>query len=1474
MKKHLLLIFLLWGSVLATRAQAPPVFNLGKVIGTPVGFPNDVAVDQAGFMYLLDGAAITKLTPAGVYVNRFVLTSNVAGYYGLDVDGAGNLYVCNYTLSRIEKYSPTGTLLLQFGLQGTAPGQFQNPNSLKVDAAGNIYVVDTVNNRLEKFDTNGNLLYVYTGTAPNALFHPMDVTLDANGTVYVFNENFYVTKLTPSGTRLQTFLLPASQVSYDEATSIAVDPAGNIYATSFRGYAILKFTAAGTYVSTIGTNDFGGTHTPIAIDAAGNIFASNRDHSGNSKLYKYNNAGTRLNRWGNLSTYSGLVLDAVGNYYFHDPQAGAIKKYSASHQLLTTYGSSLINVYAMAVDVLGNVYALQTSPAGAGIMKFAPDGRQLNTFTNLGGNINYNSSGNGLAVDAAGNMYVTDYYAGCVRKIGPQGQLLPAIGTSGYGLGQLRLPQAVAVDVRGYVYVADNVGRRVQRFTPNGQVVREYGVRASQGASVPQCTVSLAVDGAGNAYVSTSITAGLQRFDSRTGSVTAMPSINRGEVAVDRRASRLVTMVGDLIRFYESDTVEPENLITGTVYEDLNGNCVRDANEPALPNIAVVAEPGSYYGLSNANGQYAIAVDTGAYTVHQELPTHEVGRTIAQGCASPYTLRFVGHGNSLSGPDFADQVSTAPYLRVSVGSTRRRRCFRNTTTVSYANTGFAPAPNAVVTVTLPQYVVFISANAPHTRDAQGNYLFQVGTLAPQTSGTLVIQDSVACGNPAIRGLTVCTRASITPPNTYPAPPTWNRASVTVQGRVQPGNQVRFVLRNTATTAMTDSLPFRLYQNTDLALLHHYQLGAGDSLVLRVPATRPVVRLEADQPTGHPTQRVASSTVEVAALGSAGQPNPAMTASPPNQPGPETAEDCLPIIDSFDPNDKQVTPTGTTAQHYTPTGVPLSYQIRFQNTGTDDAYRVEVTDTLAADLDLRTLRVGAASHPYRLAVAGHGRPVLTFTFDNINLPPSTRDAAGSNGFVQFSIQPKAGLPARALVQNNADIFFDYNPPIRTNTTTNRIYDVPAVVEPAVAQPYANVLASPVLTQLSPAQGRAGTLVTLSGQRFAATAAANTVRFNGVAAPVLSATATTLTVRVPAGASTGPVQVVTGEGAGRSAQAFTVYQAPTLAPLAPAEGVPGAVVTITGTAFSAVAAQDTVRFNGLLATVQQATATTLRVVVPMSATTGKIQVNTLGGQVQSTQDFVVWYPPTLLSFSPSRGKAGDLVTLTGTNFAPAARNAVAFGAGAGAVVQATGSSLQVRVPADAQSGPLRVGTPGGSAVSAAGFTFLPAPHISTFAPAQASVGDVVTLTGLNFLVDNQPDTVYFNQTKAVVLSATATSATVRVPKGAASGPLTMAGVGGRHASSTPFTLLDLSAAEAITTYPNPTRGAVTLDWTRADFEVEQVRVYNAVGSLVASQDLRHAPSPTLVLPFAPGQAGLYLLVVQTSRGAVLKRVTVIN
>lgn len=135
--------------------------------------------------------------------------------------------------------------------------------------------------------------------------------------------------------------------------------------------------------------------------------------------------------------------------------------------------------------------------------------------------------------------------------------------------------------------------------------------------------------------------------------------------------------------------------------------------------------------------------------------------------------------------------------------------------------------------------------------------------------------------------------------------------------------------------------------------------------------------------------------------------------------------------SFDPNDKAAfTSSRTSELHYIiGTDEFIDYRIRFQNTGTDTAFTVVVTDTLDADLDLSTFEQGVASHPFSMSFKP-GR-VVEWRFENILLPDSGTNEPASHGLVQFSIRPVAPVLPGTVYSNNADIFFDFNPPVRTN-----------------------------------------------------------------------------------------------------------------------------------------------------------------------------------------------------------------------------------------------------------------------------------------------------------------------------------------------------------------------------------------------------------------------------------------------------------
>lgn len=136
-----------------------------------------------------------------------------------------------------------------------------------------------------------------------------------------------------------------------------------------------------------------------------------------------------------------------------------------------------------------------------------------------------------------------------------------------------------------------------------------------------------------------------------------------------------------------------------------------------------------------------------------------------------------------------------------------------------------------------------------------------------------------------------------------------------------------------------------------------------------------------------------------------------------------------VTGSYDPNDKLARTSGGRTTYLDP-GMDtwVDYTIRFQNTGTDTAFHVWITDTLAATLDPATLRMGAASHPCTWELDGTG--VLSVRFAHIRLPDSTVNEPRSHGFVTFRIQPVQPVVLGSSLVNTANIFFDFNPPVIT------------------------------------------------------------------------------------------------------------------------------------------------------------------------------------------------------------------------------------------------------------------------------------------------------------------------------------------------------------------------------------------------------------------------------------------------------------
>ncbi|MCF6131191.1 DUF7619 domain-containing protein [Flavobacterium wongokense] len=140
-----------------------------------------------------------------------------------------------------------------------------------------------------------------------------------------------------------------------------------------------------------------------------------------------------------------------------------------------------------------------------------------------------------------------------------------------------------------------------------------------------------------------------------------------------------------------------------------------------------------------------------------------------------------------------------------------------------------------------------------------------------------------------------------------------------------------------------------------------------------------------------------------------------------------------VFGSFDPNDKIC----LEGNHITPAmvGGYLNYVIRFQNSGTAAAENIVVKDILdPAKFDINSLQLTSSSHPHTTRISGNK---VEFIFEHINLPAEIDDEPGSHGYVAFKVKTKNNLVLGNTIENTADIYFDFNFPIVTNTTSTTV-----------------------------------------------------------------------------------------------------------------------------------------------------------------------------------------------------------------------------------------------------------------------------------------------------------------------------------------------------------------------------------------------------------------------------------------------------
>ncbi len=605
----------------ASSGVAAPGYNsTPATIGSGFSDPYGVAVDAAGNVYIAQelGGTVTEIPVGGA--SPFVIGSGFSAPYGVASDAAGNVYVADPGNSTIKKIPLGG------GTPITLGSGFVTPLGVAVDAAGNVYIADAGNNLVKEIPVGSNTPITIGGVVFSS---PSAIAVDAAGNVYVADAgNNQLKKIPVSSNTTQVIL--ASGLNNPQG--IAVDAAGNVYVGN-RGSNVVQMLPAGSSsLVTIGS----GFSIPVgvAVDGAGNVFVGVLQNDAVKKINPVGGyyitpflpAGLSFNSTTGVISGTATVGSPAANY--------SVTAYNGTASSTATLN---IKVNALTISYSGP----KTYTAGTAITALSPAGSGVAAIGNVRVNeVSVGSGFNGpegVATDAAGNIYVAEAGTNTIKKI-PVGSGIPVIIATGFNL-----PTGITVDASGNVYVADAGNNAVKKVPFTGGV---YGtpVALGSGFSNPQ---SVAVDAAGNVFVSDLGHLAIKKVPagSNTPATYAIAFSSPGQIAFDAAGNlfvsdpgsgnlfRIPAGGGDPVSF--SSIAKPAGLAidaAGDVYVTDQGT---DAlyRVPAAGGIANVVVSGfslpvgvamdgagNIYMADNVSGSVSKIAPAGGYFISPALP--------------------------------------------------------------------------------------------------------------------------------------------------------------------------------------------------------------------------------------------------------------------------------------------------------------------------------------------------------------------------------------------------------------------------------------------------------------------------------------------------------------------------------------------------------------------------------------------------------------------------------------------------------------------------------------------------------------------------------------------------------------------------------------------------------------------------------------------------------------------------------------
>jgi len=469
----------------------------GPASAAMISGPTGLARDAAGRLYFSDSRnhRVRRIDAAGVVTTVVgngvnadagdggqALAASLMGVSGLAIDASGNLFIADPVANRIRKVASDGTITTVAGT-GTAgysgdngpatAAQLNSPSGIDVDADGSLYIADTSNSAVRKVATDGTITTFYTSTVA----FPYNVAVSPTGAIYTMDIN------------------ACTVLRYDSGAWATFSGTGNC---ADAGDGAMPQSA------TTGAVD------GIAFDAQGNLFLADNDFGRIRKVHASDGVMRNFAGLGNVGLPNGLVAAGteisgaqgiavspegrVG--YVEGPWTRKVREVNSDGILATRAGDgeispsnscafpcsalaySLLSPYATAWAPNGNLYV---SDRALNQVYSIDASNTITLVAGRRGSMTGNGDGgpatsakidaNGIAFDAAGNLYIADQLGNAVRKVDASGTITTLATTAA--------PNALAADAAGNVFVYERDNRRILKIAASDQAVTTFAGNGS-----------------------------------------------------------------------------------------------------------------------------------------------------------------------------------------------------------------------------------------------------------------------------------------------------------------------------------------------------------------------------------------------------------------------------------------------------------------------------------------------------------------------------------------------------------------------------------------------------------------------------------------------------------------------------------------------------------------------------------------------------------------------------------------------------------------------------------------------------------------------------------------------------------------------------------------------------------------------------------------------------------------------------------